>query len=395
MLKKPGKKKRMIGTLLVALGTVTTLVIAGGVGVATADTLDGSRDGYLLADSAYGQGKCTVSQKLIANDPDAENTAFSYKITPETTGAPLPGGVSTFSLKKNESKDLNFSFTEEGTYIYKLSCTGFDSGKYTKDTAEYTIKAFVYSNNGTKGTEIIISDSNGNKREEAAFKHVKLGDSDDPEVDPIIAVDPPVKKNITGTPANKDEFQFRLRAEEAGNPMPEGSSGGEKIMSIYGAGEKEFGTWEYRVTGTYNYDISEIDTGNPDYKYDTKMFTITDVVTLNNGELNVDRTIVDSNGNRVASTIITQESSGERSGNVEFTNEYVGGGGSSTESQNPTNGTRNNPGGSNDDGSKKDRLSRVNTGDSNRMIVFIVLGAAAAGVILIVLLSKKRKREEE
>ena len=74
--------------------------------------------------------------------------------------------------------------------------------------------------------------------------------------------------------------------------MPEGSENGVKTITITGSGQKEFGTWSYYEAGTYSYIVSEINTGEAGYTYDTTIYTITDTVTAVEGQLIVETRVV-------------------------------------------------------------------------------------------------------
>ena len=118
--------------------------------------------------------------------------------------------------------------------------------------------------------------------------------------------DPPVQKRITGdVPANADTFTFCLTAQDPAFPMPEGSSGSVKTMSVQGAGSVEFGNITFSAPGVYAYTISEKNTGVEGYTYDNTVFTVTYVVTLEENELKVQRTIADASSDDVAEVVFT------------------------------------------------------------------------------------------
>lgn len=126
---------------------------------------------------------------------------------------------------------------------------------------------------------------------------------------PITEGNPPVQKRIIGdTPKNESTFTFVLTAKESSFPMPAGSSGTVKEISITGAGSIGFGDITFTKPGTYVYNISEKNTGVDGYTYDTTVYTVTYTVTQEDGVLKVQRTISDSKANSVTA--------------VEFTNSY-------------------------------------------------------------------------
>lgn len=126
---------------------------------------------------------------------------------------------------------------------------------------------------------------------------------------PVTESNPPVQKRVTGdTPQTASTFTFVLTAEKSSFPMPEGSNGTTKEITIKGAGSAEFGDITFTKPGTYVYKVTEKNTEVIGYTYDESVFTITYTVTQENGELITERTISDSNANTVST--------------VEFTNIY-------------------------------------------------------------------------
>ena len=118
-----------------------------------------------------------------------------------------------------------------------------------------------------------------------------------------------VQKRITGNkPSTDSVFTFVMTAKDVSCPMPKGSKGTVKEISITGAGSKKFGEITFTSPGTYVYTISEKNTSEDGYNYDTTVYTVTYEVVHKDGELTVTRTIKDNKGNNVSA--------------LEFTNNY-------------------------------------------------------------------------
>ena len=101
---------------------------------------------------------------------------------------------------------------------------------------------------------------------------------------PVI-VDPPVSKIVEGNPKNQTTFTFKFKALDENNPMPEGSKDGVKTTTIKGTGSSEFGNIEFKLPGTYRYEITEVNDGVKNYKYDKSVYVITFEVKDKDGEL--------------------------------------------------------------------------------------------------------------
>lgn len=130
---------------------------------------------------------------------------------------------------------------------------------------------------------------------------------------PVSDNNPVVTKKLSGDkPPKAEPFTFVLKANEAGNPMPEGSAGGTKEITISGAGSLGFGEITFAKPGTYVYTVSEKAGSTAGYTYDKTVYTVTYQVELENGELSLSHSIKNADGKEVSM--------------AEFTNNYKGSG---------------------------------------------------------------------
>ena len=105
-------------------------------------------------------------------------------------------------------------------------------------------------------------------------------------------IDPPIiEKVVEGENAPETQFSFLLRGEN-GAPMPEGSNGNTKIITLNGSGEAEIGTFTFAAPGVYSYTISELNTGGDGWEYDDTVYTLTFTVTMENGVLHAEQELV-------------------------------------------------------------------------------------------------------
>ena len=108
---------------------------------------------------------------------------------------------------------------------------------------------------------------------------------------PPIEIDPPIiEKVVEGENAPETEFTFLLRGEN-GAPMPQGSDGSTKTLTITGSGEVEIGTFSFASPGIYTYTVSELNTGAEGWTYDSTVYTLTFTVTLEDGALHASYTL--------------------------------------------------------------------------------------------------------
>ena len=125
---------------------------------------------------------------------------------------------------------------------------------------------------------------------------------------PPVSLDPPIlQKFAVGDPGAPDtRFEFLLRGED-GAPMPEGSDGNTKILTLEGSGELEIGEITFDRAGTFTYTITELNGGIQGWTYDTAVYTLTVTVTAENGKL---------------VPVYTLTKDGQPAGELVFTNTY-------------------------------------------------------------------------
>ena len=125
---------------------------------------------------------------------------------------------------------------------------------------------------------------------------------------PPVALDPPIlQKFVVGDPgAPNTKFEFLLRGAN-GAPMPEGSDGNTKILTLNGSGRLEIGKITFDRAGTFTYTITELNGGIQGWTYDTAVYTLTVTVTVENGKL-------------VPSYVLTKD--GQPASELVFTNNY-------------------------------------------------------------------------
>lgn len=125
---------------------------------------------------------------------------------------------------------------------------------------------------------------------------------------PLTVDDPPVVKKLIGdTPSSPETFIFVFKAEKDTDPMPEGSTGNTKEISIIGSGSKEIGKITFTEPGIYVYTITEKNTGATGYTYDHTVYTITYTITQENDKLAVSRKITETNGKEVDYPVFTNK----------------------------------------------------------------------------------------
>lgn len=259
---------------------------------------------YAAADSA----EISVNQIFTASDSDA-GASFAYILEPHEKGNPMPAGSANegyrFTITGTDSVIIDLApFSVQGVYRYKLfQVVDTEKPGYTYDSRVYTIEVYVISGPDVK---VVVLNEDGDKAATITFQNIYGVLPSDPD----LMADTPVRKTVFGSPGRDRTFEFKLVAENSSNPMPPGSEAGVKTISVTGSGRNEFGVWSYTKAGTYYYKVYEVNAGAAGYTYDTAVYTITDMVRAENGQLVVSRIVTNDTNRPVTSFIFNNYYSG-------------------------------------------------------------------------------------
>ena len=273
----------------------------------------------LLEAKADPEGTLFTFANRYEPTPGESSVTDDISVTKKLIGRDLAEGEFTFQLKdetgrvvamaKNKADGSvtfpKLKFTEAGTYTYTVSEVRGDQEHMTYDGAEYKVTATV--TDAFDGKPMSISWSCG-VGEKITFNNTYIKPIPTP-----CYLDPPLHKVVKGNPAKDGKFTFVLKGKsttaEAGSlPMPKGSSGQTKTITVRGAGSYEFGVIRFTEPGTYVYTMTEKDNRAAGYTYDTSEYTLTCTVT-------------ESRGNRLhVKSEVTKD--GNRTGKAKFTNRY-------------------------------------------------------------------------
>ena len=307
-----------------------------------------------------------ITVKQVFSD-SSNSTAATYTYVLRALGPddPMPAGSTAegyrFAISGESSKHVGpIIFVRPGVFEYELYEV-IEAGKpgYKFDNRKYTLEVYV---DASLNATLVITNEDGTKASSIVFE----GEYNTLPSDQNLMTDPPVKKTVSGKPSAKSTFTFKLAARNASYPMPKGSERGVKTIRVVGSGTGEFGTWSYEKTGTYYYTVYEEDTREKGYAYDKAVYTITDTVSDNNGQLVLSRVVTNSSNKKVNA--------------MEFVNKYS--------QSNSDNAKREGGGGSGGSGG-----TTAKTGDDMKVGLYVTLLAfSGAFVIGFVAFLKKRKR---
>ena len=253
-------------------------------------------DGFTVTNT-YKPTPVTVNpdlKKTVEGNP-ANPAKFTFNFKALDANNPMPegsvDGIKEATITGSGTTSIgNIEFKLPGTYVYELTEVQGVARGYTYDQTVYTFTYKVKDVNGDLQSELVITKGT-EEVNTAEFTNVYKPNP--------VKVDPPVEKVVVGSPENPSTFTFRLKTLNPNNPMPQGSSNGVKAVTITGAGETEFGEFEFTEEGTYVYEISEEVGSDSNYAYDASTYTITYTVTDDNGQLVVDTMVVKDDGTQI------------------------------------------------------------------------------------------------
>lgn len=314
----------------------------------------------------------TLEIGQVFTQPSGSTAAdtFTYTLTALQPGNPMPDGSSgdtcTITITGTDTGIVGpVTYSTVGIYRYEIKQTVASARTgYTYDMQVYRVE--VYTTNTADGLQADVVIYNGNGLKVLAITYENAYEP--LASDPSIMVDPPVRKTVSGSPSKNGTFTFKLEAENKANPMPSGSKDGVKLMTIVGPGEEDFGTWNYTKAGTYHYTISEVDNSEKGYTYDAAIYTITDRVTDEGGQLSVARTVSNTDNKMVDS--------------YDFVNKYTASAGGS-----PSKG-----------GGISSNIKGVKTGDdtmTGQYLAIFLMGGTVLIVCVVFLIRNRKKRGVE
>jgi pilin isopeptide linkage protein len=242
-------------------------------------------------------------EKVIKSDTSAPNETFTFALTAKTDGAPMPTGATdadsmTVTITGEGTAYFGeLTFTEAGTYVYKVQETAGQTAGYTYDDTVYTVTYTVTESTENNERKLSYTRTIQKDGEDAGALTTLTFTNMYKTPEPVTVDVPTVIKNLTGdTPASDETFKFTLTANEkdstlpadmtaATMPMPAGSEEGNATIEITGEGNADFGELTFTEEGCYVYEVKETAGSTAGYKYDETVYTLTYTVKEVSGKL--------------------------------------------------------------------------------------------------------------
>ena len=186
------------------------------------------------------------------------NDKFDFII--EQTGQKDKGGSTvSFPVYREDIKNdgtgkvdfAGITYTDEGTYIYKLTEVDGTASDATiiYDGSEYIATVVVTRNadNSLTAVTTYTKDGDSYNKPKVEFYNITYTPAK-------VTID--IENIITGdTPVVDKDFGYTLTAKDATTPMPGDTLGGTKVITITGAGKETYTKIDYTKPGTYEYTV--------------------------------------------------------------------------------------------------------------------------------------------
>ena len=240
-------------------------------------------------------GELTAEKSVSGFEGDAYPT-FSFRMQATDPTSPMPkgseAGTKTVSLAgPGEVSFDTITFDKVGTYSYLVSEVQGKQAGWTFDQTQYLVTYHVTDDwsgqlEQTRTIQPVTADGVGDAVETIGFANSY-------SAKPVTVGDPPVEKRVTGYEGDDyPTFSFTLKAEGDAYPMPEGSEGGTKTVSLAGPGKVEFGGITFEKAGDYSYLVFEVQGKQSGWTYDQARYRISYHVTDDgSGQLAVETSV--------------------------------------------------------------------------------------------------------
>ena len=271
---------------------VVVMVVDDGGALSGSWTVDGEAAEAVDFTNSYTPAPAKLAlpvNKTIQYVTPPTDKVFTFTLT-AAGGAPMPATDTLTIVGANQAAFGEITYTQAGAYAYSVKEeAGTDTG-YTYDAAEHAVVVTVVDNDGTLRATWTV---NGESAEAVSFTN---------NYQPLpTELKLPVSKSLTGqTPPENAQFTFEVSAATDGTPLPASTE-----ATVVGAGSAQFGAIEFAGAGTYVYTVTERNTDAAGYTYDSTVYTVTVVVTDNDGQLEASWTAERQNGSSATEILFT------------------------------------------------------------------------------------------
>lgn len=299
---------------------------------------------YAPANTEYATTNFGLNKVLEGRDW-VENDSFSFEITAETQGAPMPSGGATATAQSTSAKDGEAVAFDFGSITFTASDMLVDGSAVTSKTFVYTVneikpnpaKAGIqYSTNIAKVYVTVTDDGEGHLVATSSTENGTFVNKYEASLNYTAAGGLTLTKALNGRDMTQGQFQIQVvpkdeaSAAVLGLPiggrafdMPAAKDG--KAASVPACSDVEF--TQLDAGKTFTYTVSELGDAGNGYTFDTAVRTVTISVSDDPATATLTATTTVSGGPDAATYAYkTGDNSAAVAAKVAFTNSYAASG---------------------------------------------------------------------
>lgn len=299
---------------------------------------------YKPADVGFATTNFGMTKVLEGRDW-TENDSFSFGITAETQGAPMPSGGATATAQSTSAKDGEAVAFDFGNITFTASDMLVDGSAVTSKTFVYAVREIVpnpakagiqYSTNVAKVYVTVTDDGEGHLVATSSTENGTFVNEYEASLNYTAAGGLTLTKTLNGRDMAQGQFQIQVvpkdeaSAAVLGLPMngkvfdmPAAKDG--KAASVPVCSDVEF--TQLDAGKTFTYTVSELGDAGNGYTFDTAVRTVTISVSDDPAAATLTATTTVSGGPDAATyTYKTGDSPAAVAAKVAFTNSYVASG---------------------------------------------------------------------
>ena len=351
----PGDDAKLAGVTYDGATHVVKNVVSlkGGISLDVATYVDGElvesgtptvtfTNTYAPANTEYATTNFGLNKVLEGRDW-TENDSFSFEITAETQGAPMPSGGAITTVQPTSAKDGEAVAFDFGNITFTASDMLVDGGAVTSKTFVYTVSETVpnpakvgiqYSTNVAKIYVTVTDDGEGHLVATSSTENGRFVNKYETSLNYTAAGGLTLTKTLNGRDMTQGQFQIQVvpkpndeaSAAVLGLPMngkvfdmPAAKDG--KAASVPVCSDVEF--TQFDAGKTFTYTVSELGDAGNGYTFDTAVRTVTISVSDDPATATLTATTTVSGGPDAATyTYKTGDSPAAVAAKVAFTNGY-------------------------------------------------------------------------
>lgn len=295
---------------------------------------------YAPANTEYATTNFGLNKVLEGRDW-TENDSFSFGITAETQGAPMPSGGATTTVQPTSAKDGEAVAFDFDNITFTASDMLVDGGAVTSKTFVYAVREIVpnpakagiqYSTNVAKIYVTVTDDGEGHLVATSSTENGMFVNKYETSLNYTAAGGLTLTKTLNGRDMTQGQFQIQVVPNDEASAavlgltmngkvfdMPAAKDG--KAASVPVCSDVEF--TQLDAGKTFTYTVSELGDAGNGYTFDTAVRTVTISVSDDPATAMLTATTTVSGGPNAATyTYKTGESPAADAAKVSFTNSY-------------------------------------------------------------------------